>query len=436
MKMENMSMDENRRLSLPEIWGGIECSINRVNDNYRDQLQYTGHYDRAGDIGLFAGLGIRTMRYPVLWEKHQPAQNGEIDWRWITQQLDQLRKHHIEPIAGLLHHGSGPMYTDLLDEDFAFKFSSYAAKVARQFPWLTYYTPINEPLTTARFSGLYGIWHPHKTDELSFIKMLLNQVKGTVLAMREIKKINPAAKLVQTEDLSKTHSTALLSYQASFENKRRWLTYDLLCGKVKPGHFFWDYFISIGIAEQELVFLFENPCPPDIMGFNYYVTSERYLDEDLARYPPGTYGGNGRHTYADVEAVRSGHMQGIGALLTEAWQRYHLPMAVTECHICCEPDEQVRWLCETYNACLDLQESGIDIRALTVWCLLGAYDWNSLLVHENFLYEPGAFDVQGKIPGPTPLAKIISILCEKGIYKNPLLAEPGWWHQSTIYAAH
>ena len=41
--------------------------------------------------------------------------------------------------------------------------------------------------------------------------MLLNQLKGIVLSMQEIRKINPNAKLVQTEDLAKTHSTPLLA---------------------------------------------------------------------------------------------------------------------------------------------------------------------------------------------------------------------------------
>ena len=45
-------------------------------------------------------------------------------------------------------------------------------------------------------------------------------------------------------------------------------------------------------------------CPPDIIGINHYVTSERFLDERLDRYPPHTHGGNDRHRYADVEAVR------------------------------------------------------------------------------------------------------------------------------------
>ena len=130
-----------------------------------------------------------------------------------------------------MHHGSGPAFTNLLDPQFPVLLAQYAKQVAGQFPHINYYTPVNEPLTTARFSGLYGLWYPHKKDDTAFLKMLLNEIKGIVLSMQAIREINPLAKLVQTEDLGKTYSTRSLKYQADFENRRRWLTYDLLCGK-------------------------------------------------------------------------------------------------------------------------------------------------------------------------------------------------------------
>jgi dTDP-4-dehydrorhamnose reductase len=427
-----MSMEEKYPTSTPEIWGGIESSINRVGDQYRDQLNYSGHYGRPHDIDLFAAMGIRALRYPVLWEHHQPAKNSKIDWRWITGQLNNIRSHNIVPIVGLIHHGSGPSYTDLLDEEFPVKFASYAGKVARQFPWLEYYTPVNEPLTTARFSGLYGLWYPHQRNEASFIKMLLLQLKATVLAMREIRKVNPYAKLVQTEDLSKTHSTPLLSYQADFENERRWLTYDLLCGKVNDRHFFWHYFLSLGVPETELLFFVENNCAPDIMGFNYYVTSERYLDENLAAYPIETHGGNSKHRFADTEAVRTGHMEGVAALLTEAWQRYGLPMAITECHLCCTREEQLRWFHETWVACCSLKKDGMDIRGVTAWSLLGAYDWDSLLVQHNLSYETGVFDAVTDQLRPTLLTKMIWSLSTHGRFQHPLLEQRGWWNRNRM----
>ena len=41
--------------------------------------------------------------------------------------------------------------------------------------------------------------------------MLFNQVKAIVLAMQAIRNINPEAQLIQTEDLSKIHSTTFYS---------------------------------------------------------------------------------------------------------------------------------------------------------------------------------------------------------------------------------
>src|SRR6185295_20121948 len=99
----------------PELWGGIECTINRVNDKYKDQLLLAGHYKRPGDIERFAELGIRKLRYPVLWERHEPYQNQEIDWSWTNKQLNAIRDNIMDPIVGLLHHGSGPRFTDLCD---------------------------------------------------------------------------------------------------------------------------------------------------------------------------------------------------------------------------------------------------------------------------------------------------------------------------------
>lgn len=436
--MGNMSTVIKFPYCKPEIWGGIECTINRVGDNFRDQLEATGHYKRTDDIEQFAALGIRKIRYPILWERHQPNPGQKINWRWIRQQLETIRSYKIIPIAGLLHHGSGPSFTNLLDNEFPVKLASYALEVAARFPWLEYYTPVNEPLTTARFSGLYGLWYPHHKDEKSFACMLISQLKAIVLSMQAIRTINPLAKLVQTEDLSKTHSTSLLSYQALFENKRRWLTYDFLCGRVNRKHYFWNYFTSLGIPEKDLQFFLDNKCPPHIMGFNYYVTSERYLDENLENYPACTHGGNGKHRYADIEAVRSSKPIGLDILLKEAWLRYQLPLAITECHLNCTREEQMRWLKETWDTVCGLNKEGIDIAAITAWSLLGAYDWNSLLTCNNNHYEPGVFDVSSHVLRPTALSKLIQSLATTGNYSHPLINEKGWWQKKEpgVYSTH
>jgi dTDP-4-dehydrorhamnose reductase len=425
-----MEIQLENQLFKPEIWGGLECTINRIGNKFRDQIEYTGHYTRDDDIKKIAFLGITALRYPVLWERHNSSKEKKVKWQWVKNQLEKIRAYNITPITGLVHHGSGPHFTSLSNNDFAERLAEYALEVATQFPWIEYYTPVNEPLTTARFSGLYGFWYPHHTNALSFANMLLNQLKGVVLSMKAIRRINPSAKLVQTEDLAKTHSTPLLHYQADFENKRHWLTFDMLAGKVNSNHFFWNYFISLGIKKETLNFFLDNPCPPDVMGFNYYVTSERYLDENIHLYPDSLHGGNEKHLYADLTAVRFVKTSGLKNLLTEAWERYHLPVALTEVHLNCTREEQLRWFKEAWDICCELKTNGINIRAVTAWSLLGAFDWNSLLTREEQNYESGVFDIRNNILRPTALAKLIASLNTNKTYDHPLMNEKGWWHKN------
>lgn len=422
----------------PELWGGIECTVNRVGDRYHDQVELSGHASRIADLELFARLGIRTMRYPLLWERvlrdtldDDPpgASLRRADWSWSDERLARLRDLGIEPIVGLLHHGSGPRHTSLIDPRFPEKLAAYARAVAERYPWVDRYTPVNEPLTTARFSGLYGLWYPHRRDDRSFARALINQCRGVAMAMEAIRGVRPDAKLVQTEDLGRTFSTPKLAYQAEFENERRWLTYDLLCGRVDRDHPLHDYLLWAKVGERDLEWFLDHPTPPDVIGVNHYVTSERFLDERVKRYPEHTHGGNLRHRYADVEAVRvrAEGIVGPKELLREAWERYGIPLAVTEAHIGCRRENQLRWMKEIWDAACELRAGGADLIAVTAWSLLGAYDWSSLLTRWDGSYEPGAFDLSSGRPRPTALATMLRDLARDGAHDHPALDAEGWW---------
>lgn len=417
---------------MPQIWGGIECTINRVGKDMMDQLELAGYYNRGTDMKDILGLGFKAIRYPVLWEKYQPQPGAVIDWSIADKDLSLIRENDTIPIIGLLHHGSGPAFTNLLDDNFPNLFAAYAEKVARHFPWVENYTPINEPLTTARFSGLYGFWHPHKINDVSFAKILLNELKAIVLSMQLIRKIQPAAKLVQTEDLGKTYSTPLLAYQAAFENQRRWLSFDILFGRVNETHPLWNYFMRLGIKAEDLRFFLDNPCTPDIIGVNHYITSERFLDEKLNNYPASTHGGNGIHSYADVEAVRVTVVRepsGLEVLLKEIYARYQTTVGITEVHMHCTREEQLRWLDEVINTAVKLKHAGVDIIAVTAWALLGSHGWNRLLTGGPGEYETGAFDISSGKLRPTAIAAYISGL-SRGSHSEmitALLESPGWW---------
>lgn len=58
----------NSPIKLPEIGGGVECSVIRVRDTFHSQLTQNGHLERTSDLQLFSQLGIKTLRFPVIWE--------------------------------------------------------------------------------------------------------------------------------------------------------------------------------------------------------------------------------------------------------------------------------------------------------------------------------------------------------------------------------
>ena len=113
-----------------EIWGGIECTINRIGDRYADQVERAGHYRRSSDLDRIAALGVKTVRYPALWEQIMPDGPRSARWGRTDDAFARIRDLGMTPIVGLLHHGSGPFSTNLLDPRFAQAFSDYAAAFA------------------------------------------------------------------------------------------------------------------------------------------------------------------------------------------------------------------------------------------------------------------------------------------------------------------
>ena len=233
----------------PELWAGVECTVNRVGDVYFDQLERSGHAARVEDLDLFAALGMSAVRYPVLWERTAPEGLGRADWGWPDARLRRLRELNLRPVVGLVHHGSGPRTTSLVDAGFAGRARAVRAGRGRALPVgrrlharqrasddRALQRPLR-PLVPAR---------PRRADVRP--RAAETGAAPSCSSMRAVREINPRARLVQTEDLGKTFSTPTLIYQAEFENERRWLTFDLLCGRVVRGHTMWDYLRWAGIG--------------------------------------------------------------------------------------------------------------------------------------------------------------------------------------------
>ena len=407
---------------MPEVWGGIECTVNRVNDRYHDQIQRAGHEARVGDIDRFAALGITRLRYPVLWERLAPERDVTPRWAQVDPHMSRMQELGITPIAGLVHHGSGPAYTNLTDPRFADHLAGYARLVAERYPWLRWWTPVNEPVSTARFSGLYGHWYPHARRDDIFVQILLNECRGIVQAMRAIREVIPDAMYMHTDDAGVITSSCALSYQAEFENERQMVAMDLVSGRVDRHHLLWSYFRRHGVTEAELEWFQEFRSPPDIAAGDYYVTSDRFLDQRVERHHPAAAGGNGIHQYADVATSEcAGWTANFEGVLRRLWDRYRCPVAIGEVHLNGTREAQLQWARACWDAALRVEADGIPVAGVTFWALLGTFDWNELVRHERGFYEVGVFDLRGPAPRETALAKSIRGLAEHGTLMHPVL---------------
>jgi dTDP-4-dehydrorhamnose reductase len=412
-----------------EIWASPEPTVARIDASMvRDQLAETGHERRAGDIALLASLGIAATRYPVLWEKCATDDPARPDLAWPRARLEALREAGIEPVVTLLHHGSGPRWTSLVDPGFPEAFAAYAGAVARAFPWVRRWTPINEPLTTARFSTLYGHWYPNASDDRSFGRAIVNEARAMLLAMEAIRAVNPSAEFVVTEDLQSfaMYGDADRDLEAYVAHKRErmFLSLELVMGRVIEGHALYPYLVErAGIGAGELRDLAARAAAPDLVGWNYYPNSERLLE----RAHDGTIVNHAR------VALAPGTLD-PRPLLRAAHARLDLPFGISEVHIDGDEVERVRWLVQRARDLDALARDGAPVRMLGAWAAFGMVDWRSLLRERDGYVEDGVFTFARADEAPRESA-VAAAMRELARGSIPALPErAGWWETAGVPA--
>lgn len=380
-----------------ELWASPEPTIARISENvWRDQLAETGHDGRLEDIDLIAGLGVAATRYPVLWERG--------DFAWARRRLERLRERGVEAIVTLLHHGSGPPHTSLVDPQFPHLFAEYAGAAAREFPWVHRWTPINEPLTTARFATLYGHWYPNLRDDRAFGLAITNEARAIQLAVERIRAHIPDAEFMITEDLQGFRATdAAAEHDAAFYRERSFLSLELVMGRVTPEHALWRYLTkTAAVPAATLREIAEHAVHPSVVGWNWYPYSERVLSRR-----------NG--DLADVGAVTlDGYEISPRPLLRDAYRRLGLPQALAEVHVHAAEDARAAWLSARYDDARALNAEGIPVTAIGAWAAFGMIDWDSLLLERRGIAEDGIFTFSpDALPQETAVSRTLRELCRR-----------------------
>jgi dTDP-4-dehydrorhamnose reductase len=247
--------------------------------------------------------------------------------------------------------------------------------------------------------------------------------------MQRIREVQPEVQLIVTEDFGFTRGAKEMQPMCDLLNTRRWLPVDLLCGMVDERHWMFEYMRGKGIPEEDILWFLDHPCPPDVVGINYYVTSDRFLDHRMELYPADR--GSAEGPFVDVEAVRVRDvpLSGFDSVLSDAWERYRIPVALSEVHLGGPTEEQIRWAVEAWQGIMTARERGASCASMTFWALLGSFYWDRLVTCDNGHYEHGVFDLRDGSAVPTELAEVVAQIAQGEAPNHPALSDEGWWRR-------
>jgi len=392
-----------------------------------EEYELTQHYQLwRADIDRAADLGVSHIRWGIPWYRVNP-EPGRYEWSWVDEVLDYLvNRKGIQPIVDLLHYGT-PLWLErsFLDPDYPRRVADYARAVAERYGHLVrYYTPLNEPTVNAEFCGRRGEWPPCREGEAGYVAVLMALLRGMVLAARAIREADPDAAFIQVEALG-WHWTRDERLQGEVERRaaHTYLAFDLFTGRVDTTHSLWPYLREHGVAAEELAWLRERAARVEVLGVNLYPWSGGELVMGAEGQAGATEGDLQNRPTSGGELIMeaSGQTQCRGELtghhladvLRQAWERYHIPLMVTETSARRDVTGRARWMDETIAAVAAVRAEGIPVIGYTWFPMMTMIDWEyrrTTQPLEDYLLHLGlwdsAFDEDGVLQRhPTPLVE-------------------------------
>ena len=376
---KNNSSGERPRTNGAFIFAtGIECSYPTVEQGRwrRDEMDSMRHYALwQEDFELARKMGITHLRYgPPLHLLY--AAPGSYRWELIDEPMADLEAHGPEPIVDLCHFGLPQWLGDFQNPDIAKALAEYAGAFARRYPWVRFYTPVNEMYVCARMSALDGVWNEQMRSEAAFITAAFNLAAASV-AMTD-------AILAERGDALFINSESSEFYQpccpdphihdlADVENERRFLPLDLLYA-----HEVSEQMLSrlkdCGRADEYRRFLQREVPRRTILGVDYYEWNEKLIDQD-----------------GQKRAL--GELFGWYVIANQYWERYRRPMMHTETNRI-DASDAPRWLWRQWHNVQLLRGAGVPLVGFTWYSLTDQVDWGIALSQPNGTIDPvGLFDL-------------------------------------------
>jgi beta-glucosidase/6-phospho-beta-glucosidase/beta-galactosidase len=358
---------------------GIECSYPTIEQGRwrRDEMEATRHYQRwQEDFELALDIGITHVRYgPPLHLVFKAP--GSYDWDLVDEAMAYLHDHGPEPIVDLCHFGVPTWLGDFQNREVPQALAEYARAFAARYPWVRFYTPVNEMYVCARMSALDGVWNEQKRDEKAFAAAVFNLARASIAMTDAILAVRPDAIFVNSESSEFCQACCPdpeIQRIAEFENERRFLPLDLIYGHpISEG--MRRHLRESGIGDADLAGVTAHEVPRrSIIGVDYYEWNERLIDSE-------------------------GHPRALGELFgwyviaSHYYDRYQRPMMHTETNRM-DASDGPRWLWRQWHNVQLLRSAGVPLVGFTWYSLTDQIDWDIALGRAVGSVDPvGLFDL-------------------------------------------
>jgi beta-glucosidase/6-phospho-beta-glucosidase/beta-galactosidase len=358
---------------------GIECSYPTIEHGRwrRDEMDSTGHYELwQHDFELARQIGITHIRYgpPLHLIFLAP---GRFDWDYSDPQMEELREHGPEPIVDLCHFGVPSWLGNFQNPEIAAALAEYAGAFADRYPWVRFYTPVNEMYVSARMSALDGIWNEQLRDEGAYARAAWNLARASIGMSDAILKRREDAIFVNSESgefYQPCCPDEHVQQIAAEANERRFLPLDLIYAHALSDRMR-DLLISQGISRDDIDRLARRAVPKrSILGVDYYEWNERLIDRQ-------------------GKALALGELFGWYVIADQYWQRYRRPMMHTETNKM-DADGAPRWLWRQWHNVQLLAKAGVPLVGFTWYSLTDQIDWSIAMTEPlGIVYPVGLFDL-------------------------------------------
>ncbi len=166
-----------------------------------DELGGSGHLERMeADCADVAAAGATVIRYGIPWQRTEVSP-GVYDWSLWDRALAAAESAGLEVVVDLCHFGlpdhlcTGPGGdpAGFTDPTWVDSFLAYTEAFLARYTEPRWFTPVNEPITTAFCSALWGAWNDGVSSPEGYGRALVLCQLADALAAAAIRADRPAS---------------------------------------------------------------------------------------------------------------------------------------------------------------------------------------------------------------------------------------------------